>query len=95
MANTFYNNIYKKIKPDILIEEKEQIIYEQLMKTDRVFVRNMREGDLFSVYGGETAHQFIQKIQMQEMTVGRRLNPAEIEDTYQQMLEGLQKWMHQ
>jgi hypothetical protein len=95
MANTFYNNIYKKIKPDILIEEKEQIIYEQLMKTDRVFVRNMREGDLFSVYGGETANQFIQKIQMQEMTVGRRLNPAEIEDTYQQMLEGLQKWMHQ
>jgi len=92
MANTFYNNIYKKIKPDILIEEKEQIIYEQLMKADRVFVRNMREGDLFSVYGGETAHRFIHKIQTQEMTVGRRLNPTEIENTYQEMLTELEKW---
>lgn len=92
MASTFYRNTCSKIKPDILIEEKEQVIYEQLMKTDRLFVLNMREGDLFSVYGGEVAHRFIQQIQTKEMTVGRKLNPTEIENEYQEMLTELEKW---
>jgi hypothetical protein len=90
MGDTLYRNVYKKIKPDTPIEDKEQIIYEQLIKSDRVFMRNMREGDLFSMYGGETAQKFIQKIQTQEMTVGRRLNPTEIENTYQEMLTELE-----
>jgi len=92
MSDTFYRKMYKKVTPETPIEEKEQIIYTELMKTDRVFVRNMREGDLFYSFGGEVANKFIQKIQTQEMTVGRQLNAIEIENTYQEMIGSLEKW---
>jgi len=70
-------------------QEKEEIIYNELMKTDRVFARNCREMDLVFDFGRDTARHFITQIENAEMKIGRMLNAIEIEEMYQKTLEGL------
>jgi hypothetical protein len=89
MSDTLYRKVYKKITQDMPREEKEQIVYKQLMKIDRVFIRNVREGDLFNYYGSEIAQKFIQQIKNEENELGRRLNASEIENKYQEILGSL------
>jgi hypothetical protein len=90
MANTFYRNVCSKIKEDMPREEKEQIMYDALIKTDRIFTRNCREGNLFNDFGSEVSLKFIRQIKDEEKEIGRRLNAIEIENLYQKMLEGLE-----
>jgi hypothetical protein len=92
MTSTFYRDVYNKIKPETTIEEKEQIMYDALIKTDRIFTRNIREGDLYNSYGSETAHKFLQQIKKEENELGRRLTSIEIENKYQEILGSLKKW---
>lgn len=97
--------LYKKVTPEMSRKEKEEILYAELLRTDRQFTQNCREMDLFSDYGRETARHFIRMIEMEETRVGRRLNASEIEDEYQRVREeinqrkciskkitGLEKW---
>lgn len=81
--------LFKKVTQDMSRQEKETIIHAELMKTDRTFVKNCREMDLFNDYGRETAIRFIIKIEKQEEIIKRKLNAPEIEEIYQQTLEGL------
>lgn len=78
-----------KVTPEMSRQEKEQVVYNELMLTDRVFVKNCREMDLFNDFGRETSIRFIIKIEKQEEIIKRKLNAPEIEEIYQKTLEGL------
>jgi len=82
-------HLFKKVTQDMSRHEKETIIHAELMKTDRTFVKNCREMDLFSDYGCETSQRFILKIEKEEEIIKRKLNAPEIEEIYQKTLEGL------
>jgi hypothetical protein len=89
MAGTFYRNVCDKIKPDMDRAEKELIMHESLIKTDRVYVQNIREGDLFNYYGSETSLKFLRQIKEEEKKINRRLTATEIENVSQEMIGSL------
>jgi len=78
-----------KVSQEMSREEKEDIIYAELMQTDRVFAKNCRGMDLAFGFGRETAQRFITKIEKEEKTSGRNLDAPEIEEVYQHFIEGL------
>lgn len=83
------SHLHTKVNTGMTRQEKEDIIYSELMQTDRLFVRNSREMDLVFDFGRDTAQKFVSQIDKAEMVIGRRLNATEIEEKYQKTLEGL------
>ena len=74
------SHLYKNVTDGMSRQEKEEIIYAELMKTDRLFARNCREMDIAFDFGRDAARHFITQIDKAEMVIGRRLNASEIEE---------------
>ncbi|HZY25429.1 MAG TPA: hypothetical protein VFE71_06355 [Bacteroidales bacterium] len=81
--------LYRKVSQAMPREQKEKLIYDDLMKNDRIFAKNCREMDLAFGFGRETAHKFVAHIEKEEKTSGRNLEAPEIEEIYQKTLEGI------
>jgi hypothetical protein len=79
--------LWRKVTSEMSREEKEKTMFAEFMRSDRIFVKNIREMDLAFNCGREIAHRFIRQIEKQETVVGRHLACEEIEEMYQKILE--------
>jgi hypothetical protein len=67
-------------------QEKEEVVYGELMANDRTFAKNCREMDLRFDFGSDAAQRFLVKIEKAEKAIGRKLDATEIEIIYQQII---------